>query len=1237
MLINRLKELEGTLSLSGEEWVLPRLEKVGELNMSAPPTIIRLPRLRRVEGNLTAGEFSWNDTEAIILPQLTHIGGNVEIGQRDNTGAFKKLDLPRLKTVSRDFFVRFSWSFFEEQHWPNLEQVGSLTIEGGGYLSAPKLRLVSGDLKHVVRTNLTDQEMTLDFPELTEVGGDLTYEAPFRNDERISLNSIELPLLTTVNDISIRPEVFLPVTFRAPSLAIAGDLSVHAATFDLAALQAVNAMVIRGSNTTELLLPQLSRADRIQVLGSESEPVLSIKAPKLETVTSISLNAKNLDYRALTQITGFPSIEFDNDIEAANFSAMESLERLTLANGDYQNLDFSALESLERLSVNGVSGLGVQFGTPKIEQFELRNIESTTNISWLAEAMEVSDFTITDTNAPNVQLDISKANAISISNSSLKGNVLSSLINLKTLRISGSTFQQSLDISQLLSANSISASFDEPTAVNLSSLRALGSIGDSPNSLAFNNVTDLNLNALLQAPGIGINAGSDQTESVLRSIDLGSLRTVGGLKLVSDQLTSVNLGSLSLAGEINVRSNSLRTLNLSSLQTIQTLQINSESLTSVGLSSLARVEEFGIQNALVGRVTLSNLREAGSLTFSNLSRLTTINLSSLPRMGLLRLNLLPLLSDIVTTAPGENAGLRADLAINAIPEITENITCDNGQSMSRTFYPVVESYTLGCESYEIGEEQYSTRPYVEERIVFISDVDGDGYRFDETIPFPSILVSENRFNFPNLNEETEESSLSFYLTNTGTEDANISLSIENDEHNAFQLDESNIMLSPGENMRLSVTFSPSVVGEHDAMVVVQTDDRLELPTIGTKEGCVELAGICITAQNIRPQEAGVFKLTGGVIMNNFLKFSGEVTANINDGTLEGEGEVSVTLPYSEEAAFSGDVVIYRGAFGFTLTNAVEKLFATTLESGANNFLKLANLPVEMGGLQFIESGIQFSASMTLPPQLKNTEVTLENVSITSTEGVNVVGEITVPGSIKLGGVSELRDLSFGFNTVENEFSGSATLGTKLFDMEGTVVMSGGGLDEVEVVIIPARPVPVGPTGWSLTEGKGSIENIQAPPVILGLSVDMAPTVAANFDLVKLHDLGLRYEFGKRLQGSGSLEILGESVARASIDIQSNLLKLQGEVNFGNFLVGQAMLAVDNTGAGLQLKGELEAKLQIPEGDSFFYQIFDAMLGLPYEVASTRATLNNTKLSGETTILGYGVAYGVAYIGFADFC
>lgn len=1234
--MKRLQTIGGELNLTSfinmDDLALPRLKEVNNILIKRPPLQLKFNALTRVNRSIEIEGFTGdNGTELISMPKLVSVGESILIGgSTDNSGNFKTLDLPRLKTVGNELFLKLSWSFFEKQNLTSLEKTGKITIEGGGYLAAPRLTEVTGDFSHTIRTNLDNQQMELAYPELTAIRGKFSYTAAGANDERVTLTKVDLPKLSFIEELTVEPSNYFVEEVNLPELAQAENIKIKASQADLSRLEGINQLSINSEPDFELLLPALMRIELLQVNPVTNEVVDRIEIPKLETIGQISTTAKNLIYPSLTSILSGQSLSFTKDIISADFSDLERLDDLSFSGGSFENLNFSGLQTIGDFTISQVSVLSLALGELATQNLSIKDIDTSAMISLTTPAITTEKLELNGIDQTSLELPVTKAKSVNISNSSPGSDLLKRLINAGRFSSTTSAFGGTLNLSQLTSANSISVKFSEPTALDLSALTALGSFGEDTDRLSFENVTELDLSALLQISSLSPNANTSQETSVLKSVSLDNLKTAGKLNLVSDALESVLLSNLTLAEEVNIKSEKLSSVELTALNKIKTLNIHGSNISILNLPALKQVQTLALDKSAITKLNLSSLIQAGDLSFTDLPEINNLNLSGLTEMGQLTLTSLPKLETINTIKPGEENGLKASLTASGLLEETVDITCANGEKIERTFSPAVHVIKLGCESFEIEENNLSSRPIVEEDFSLIGS-GGTAYAFDETISFPSLLVSVDNLLFGELAEATSDKTLSIDFTNTGQAAITASLSLENDSEEVFSLNNTSFTLATGENTTLDISFTPTIVGDHIATLVIETDSRLEIPLSGTKGGCVEIGGICITADNIQRAEDGVFKLNGNVLMNDFLRFSGELTANTNENSLSGNSEISVIIPFGTNTPFTGKNTLYRGEFNFNLSDEVNKSFNSSLQSGANNFFRLANLPISMEELQFIDNGIQISASMTLPPQLKNTEVNLDTVSFTTTRGLELIGEINVPGSIKMGGVSELRDLNFTFNTAENEFSGSATLGTKLFDMEGTVTMRKGGIDEVEVTIIPAKPIPVGPTGWSITEGTGKIVSIQSPPITLGLSVDMKPTLTTGFNLVKLDDLGLEYTFGKRLKGAGTLAVFNQPVASASLEVRARSITLEGNVNFGDFLIGDAVLAVTNTAEGMKLRGALSAKLQIPEGDSFFYQVFDAAIGLPYVIASTEARLNNTALSGETTLLGYSLAYGVAYV------
>ena len=1198
----------------------PKLTSVGgDFILNRPPVFTRFPRLREIGGDIDIDGFDTGGTESISFPQLTQVNGDITIGgPTDNSGDFKQLALPRLKTVTGDINVKFTWVFFEKQTWASLERAASINIVGGAFLDAPGLKEVNGDFKHLVRTLLTAQTMQLDYPALENLRGEFTYEAPGINDERITLSQVSAPKLNYAQKINFIPQAYLIENVELTGLTEAKSVTLRSVEVDLSTLKRVEQIKLTTSPELSLSLPLLEQIEDISINTPDNESIARIAAAKLKSARIISTNARALAYPSLENFRTPTSLGFDKDLTEVDFSSLQSLESLWFSGGSFSQANFSSLTDLDQLIIENIQKLELTTGNLNLDKLNLTDIPANASFSWQISGLKSKNINISGLNLKSFTLPIEESGDVFLSNSDANSLILGSLTKVNDLSISSSSFSGTLNLSKLTTANNLSISFAEPTSLNLSGLVALGDFGSDTNRLSFGQVTDLNLSSLLQLSKLEIH------NDLLTSVDLSSLKLAKDLSFDSEPLAAVSLNALEVAESVSIKSKALKGLGLNSLIKAKQLVLDITSLETINLTDLKEISSLKFDNLALSTLDLSALTAASAITLNAMPELTNIDLSKLPELIEITLKNLPKLASIETFKPGEQFGLKGQLTAADLLEEEASVTCANGESRNITYFPAVRVVELDCEGFEIEPDVYSTRPRTVEDFMLIGG-SGSGYSFEEDISFSALQVSADELNFGVLDEDTPTASRSFKLTNSGQATISGTIALSGIHASEFGLSASNFSLETGENVTIDVVFGAALVGNYEASVTVETETPFEISLEAEKEGCVEIGGICITANSVVQEADGVFKMNGNVTMNSFLKFSGEVTVNTNDNSIAGNGEISVN------AIFEGQSTLYSGEFSLSLADEANKRFATSLEDSANQLLRLANLPITMGNLQFIENGIQMSASMTLPPQLKNTKVELDTIMFTTTEGLDVIGSITVPGKISLGGVSTLKDLGFTFNTAENEFSGSGTLGTKLFDISGTVVMKSGGLDEVKVVIVPARPIPLGPSGWSVTQGSGEILKLQSPPSTLRLSADLAPTATAGFDLVSLNNLTLSYTFGRKLQGSGELRVFDEPIAKANMEVNSRSVFIEGELDVGGFLIGNASLGVENATDGIRVRGFLEAKLQIPNRDSFFYQVFDGTVGLPYTVASTKASLYNTQLIGETSVLGFQVAYGVAFI------
>ncbi|MCE7991268.1 MAG: choice-of-anchor D domain-containing protein [Roseivirga sp.] len=1210
----KLKEVNGNFLprdiIFLKELSVPRLEFIGgDLDWSSAPEKIRFPRLTTIGGDMILEDDT--RTTLIHMPRLTRVVGNVDIDgvtiPSDET--LEELNLQQLRTVGGMMKIELPYSEIETPVFNNLEIVGGDFLVVGTIPEMPKLREVIGKLD--IRSSGVNSNIDLNFPSLLTVSGDLIFQGLNNNPE--ALRSFSALKLEQVGG-NISHETFLTQNaaikeFKAPSLKLVTSISVRTNSFDLTGLEQINSVHIQDLSANGTADFNSLKSGQISLTTEDNNPLASIDAPVLESATGVPTNALELYFPNLR--SGIESLEFSTPVTSGTFSSIENLESLSFNGANITSMDFSSLNTVNDLRINHVSTFAVHM--PKLEEVNELNIEGATLSS--------------------LNLDATSITSVSVLESTVNNSLFRGLENVHDFFFVNSDVTSTLDLSGVRFANFVQVDFNTPAKVDLQNLASAAIFESNLKGLKFKDATEVDLSSLIQIDELSLGLPNSSASSVLETVHLNSLTRIKTLDIGSDVLQTLNIAKLQTVNSFKLRSESLGQISLAGLKTVKTLDIKGNQISSIGLASLGQLENLIVENTEIGTLNLGSVTEAKTIVLLDHPNLTEIDLGNLPQMMSLTLKDLPKLEDLRTTKPGEEGGLIADLTVENIMEETVELTCANGALLSKTFYPALRLITLMCEAFDNNGEP-SSRAVVDEDIEYVTDRQGTGYTFTEEINFPTISVSLEELDFGLIAEEEISKSQDLTIANNGQAAAGINLDFQNNDQNAYTASASSFNLAPGASKVVTLTFTPSQIGQDNAFLEINSagNSKTDVRLTGIKDGCIQIGDMCIKALTVSFDGDGKYRLSNQVVLADFLKFSGEVLVDTNEGSIKGNGLVFVDgIPSLGNLLLSGKVELYQGEFEFNLLEAGSQKLASSLEGGTNNLLRFANLPIRMGNLEFIDNGIQFSARMNLPPALNGTEVDIETIKITSTEGVALIGQITAPGNVKLGNAVVLKDLFFTFNTEEDEFGGGATLETKLFDITTDILMKKGGLDEVGVTIIPTKPIPVGTTGWSLTEGKGRLISLQNPPPTMSLSVDMQPTVIANFDLVKLNDLGLSYTFGRELAGSGELEVLDQSVARAKLRTTGNSIQFEGEVNFGDYIIGRAFMSADNASTGMRLRGAMNARVQIPNRDTFFHQVFDGAIGLPYTVASAETRFYNTVFSGETNILGFSVAYGLAYV------
>lgn len=1210
----KLKEVDGNFLprdiIFLKELSVPRLEIIGgDLDWSSAPEKIRFPRLKIIGGDMVLEDDT--RTTLIHMPRLTRVVGNVDIDgvTIPSNETLKELNLPQLRAVGGMMKIELPYSEIETPVFNNLEIVGGDFLVIGTVPEMPKLREVIG--KFDIRSSGVNSNIDLNFPSLLTVSGDLIFQGLNNNPE--ALRSFSAVKLEQVGG-NISHETFLTQNtgikeFRVPSLKLATSISIRTNSFDLTGLEQVNSVHIQDISSNGTANFSSLKSGQISLITEDNNPLASIDAPVLESATGVPTNALELYFPNLR--SGIQSLVFSTPVTSGTFSSIENLESLSFNGANITSMDFSALHTVNDFSIKDVSTFSVH--TPELE--------------------EINELDIEDAILSSLNLDATSITSVSVLASTVNNSLFRGLENVQSFFFVNSDVSSTLDLSGVRFANFVQVDFNTPAKVDLQNLTSAAIFESNLKGLKFKDVTEVDLGSLIQIDELSLGLPDSPASSVLETVHLNSLTRIKTLDIGSDVLQSLNIAKLQTVNSFKLSSESLGQIGLTGLKTVKTLDIQGKQIGDISLTSLGQLENLIIKNTAIGMLNLGSVTEAKTIVLLNHPNLTGIDLGNLPQMMSLTLKDLPKLEDLKTTKPGEAGGLIADLTVENIMEETVELTCANGALLSKTFYPALRLITLVCEAFDNNGE-LSSKAVVDEDIKYVTDRQGTGYTFTEEINFPTISVSVERFDFGLISEEEISKSLDLTIANNGQAAADINLNFQNNDQNAYTASASSFNLAPGGSKVITLTFTPGQIGQDNAFLEINSasNSKTDVQLTGIKDGCIQIGEMCIKALTVTLDGDGKYRLSNQVVMADFLKFSGEVLVDTNEGSVKGNGLVFVDgIPSLGNLLLAGKVELYQGEFEFNLLEASSQKLASSLEDGTNNLLRFANLPIRMGNLEFIDNGIQFSAKMNLPSVLNGTEVDIETIKITSTEGVVLIGQISAPGNVKLGNAVVLKDLFFTFNTEEDEFGGGASLETKLFDISADILMKKGGLDEVGVTIIPTKPIPVGATGWSLTEGKGRLISLQNPPPTLSLSVDMQPTVIANFDLVKLNDLGLSYTFGRELAGAGELEVLDQSVARAKLKTTGNSIQFEGEVNFGDYIIGKAFMSADNASTGMRLRGAMNARVQIPDRDTFFHQVFDGAIGLPYTVASAETRFYNTVFSGETSILGFSIAYGLAYV------
>ncbi|MBI9066093.1 MAG: hypothetical protein JEZ09_02295 [Salinivirgaceae bacterium] len=375
---------------------------------------------------------------------------------------------------------------------------------------------------------------------------------------------------------------------------------------------------------------------------------------------------------------------------------------------------------------------------------------------------------------------------------------------------------------------------------------------------------------------------------------------------------------------------------------------------------------------------------------------------------------------------------------------------------------------------------------------------------------------------------------------------------------------------------------------------------------------VQIAYLTLTAANIVETSSNIFSLSGNVIANDIIQFTGTVVADLNDLRISGNGRVYL----SNIPNFNTDVDLYNGSFEYDIPNNSSELIAVGLDE-ANELLTMANLPVYIDRISLLSDGINITGNVEFPYLLGYARAEVTELQITKSKGLELVGEMEI-NEIQASGF-KLKEMKFAFNTITDEFSGNGKIETALFKAGANISILSTGIDEIGMFLSLSNPYPLGTTGLALSGLTGNISNIQShpnPPMIITFGTSLT-AVGTPPEVLELKDVSLTYQFGTSLSGNGTFKVLGKETASAGFEVREGLFKIYAEVNFYD-VINAAIEAgiVANENNSVDVFAKFSASMQLPDGEGFPYSWIDPFVSLPYTFANFENILYNTELSGK---------------------
>ena len=385
--------------------------------------------------------------------------------------------------------------------------------------------------------------------------------------------------------------------------------------------------------------------------------------------------------------------------------------------------------------------------------------------------------------------------------------------------------------------------------------------------------------------------------------------------------------------------------------------------------------------------------------------------------------------------------------------------------------------------------------------------------------------------------------------------------------------------------------------------------------------CILIGELEICATNKSNLDNNTYKLNENVSVNHVLFFDGDLIVDPGNLTIEGDCGI-----YLDNIQDWGRVDLYKGYFKFSVET--KTLVQKDIDE-INNMFDMANLPVYIENLELLDDGIKMEGEIEFPYVMNQFRAKVNTLEITESEGINLDGEINLQ-NIKIHNTVGLEELILKFDTKENNFYGSCNLLLPAFGNIGaSTEIKKGKLNSIYMDYSPNPPIPLGTTGFGITEIHGSVDGISDPPLYLTAGVNLAPVVPLADNIVSFDDVSLSYTWGTLIEGSGTMMIFNQNISNAYIKISKDFIEFGGGVELydlisGNFYLG--LYKIYYPEEKIELHGRGRASLILPDKYGFPFGFIRCFVDLPYTLAEVDNYIKNTTIAGNFAVGDYRAHY-----------